>query len=333
LEEARGAALLDIFLTWKQSSSFNELHQLPGIGIEGEWTNDPHLTRKIVLDFLAATPGYDGEIASRKGGAWWSLSSLVDDIKQSQPDFQRPAGDYDSWYIRDVESGEFLRGFENWEAIDGMLVRYLVAGPLYWLGIVDLAAPENADQTHLSEITAFRFTARAGELLADQVPSEMLEEDENLVVRSDARIHAPEGVPRPLRYQTARFSKWEGFHKDRYNYRLTPGSLERAEQKGLTVDNLLKLLNRFEIDIPPNLVMALKGWEAHGTQALIERKIVLRVGNPEIIKKLLQTRAARFLGDPIGPTTIEIKSSAENNIEAALVELGFLGEINLEGEG
>jgi len=332
LETARNAALLDIFSGWKESSIFNELHQLPGIGIEGEWRNDPCLTRKILLNFLSTIPGYDGKNKSPKGGDWWSIPSLVSDIKQYQPDFQRPAGDYDSWYLRDVKSGEFLRGFENWEAIDGMLVRYLVAGPLYWLGIVDLAAPEDLEPAHLSEITAFRFTARGAKLLAGYAPGGSVEEVKNLVVRSDARLHSPDGVPRPLRYQIARFCRWEGYYKDRYNYRLTPGSLEQAKQRGLSIDNLLTLFNRFGVDIPPNLVTALKGWEAHGTQARIERKIVLKVGNPEILQKLLKTRAARFLGDPLGPATIEIKPNAEKNIEAALVELGCLGEIKLDGE-
>jgi hypothetical protein len=324
---------LEIFSAWKESSSFNELHQLPGISVEGEWTNDSYLTRKNLLDLLSTIPGYEGKNKYPNGGDWWSLPSLVGDIKKYQPDFQRPAGDYDSWYLRDVKSGEFLRGFENWEAIDGMLVRYLVAGPLYWLGIVDLAAPEDLEPEHLSELTAFRFTARGRELLAGKASRGSVEEDGKLVVRSDARLNAPDGVPRPLRYQVARFCTWEGYSKDRYNYRLTPGSLERAKKRGLSVDNLLKLLNRFDIDIPPNLVMALKGWEAHGTQARIDRKIVLRVGNPEILQKLLGTRSARFLGDPLGPTAIVIKSGAENNIEAALVELGYLGEIKFETEG
>ncbi len=332
LGAGRGEALREIFSAWKESLIFNELHQLPGIGIEGEWTNDPRLTRKIILDFLSTIPGYPESKTSKDGSAWWSLSSLVDDIKQYQPDFQRPAGDYDSWYIRDVKSGEYFRGFENWEAVDGMLVRYLVAGPLYWLGIVDLASPEKLEPSHLSEVTAFRFTARAADLLEGQAPGGSVEEDEKLVIRSDARLNAPDGVPRPLRYQIARFCRWQAYSKGRYIYRLTPVSLERAKQKGLSVDNLLTLLNRFGIDIPPNLVMALKGWEAHGTQARIERKMILRVGNPEILQKLLGTRAVRFLGDPLGPTAIEIKSGAENNIEAALVELGYLGEIKLESE-
>src|SRR5579859_5992190 len=38
-------------------------------------------------------------------------------VKEEEPDFQRPAGNYDSWYIRDAQSGEYLRGFESWDRV------------------------------------------------------------------------------------------------------------------------------------------------------------------------------------------------------------------------
>ena len=49
-------------------------------------------------------------------------------------------------------SGEYLRGFEHWDEVDGRLIRYIITGPLHWLGVLDLARPE-AEQ----EVTAFRL--------------------------------------------------------------------------------------------------------------------------------------------------------------------------------
>jgi hypothetical protein len=101
----------------------------------------------------------------RKGRPYWSLEAFVDGVRQNHPDFQRPAGDYDSWYLREEASGEFLRGFKRWDAVDGALLRFVICGPLHWLGIVDLAAPEVGKQP-----SAFRFTAWASALLSGKAP-------------------------------------------------------------------------------------------------------------------------------------------------------------------
>jgi hypothetical protein len=73
---------------------------------------------------------------------WWNLPSFVNAIHDIQPDFQRPAGDYDSWFIRKDNSDDFLRGFSSWDEVDGALLRFLITGPLHWLGFYDLAAPD-----------------------------------------------------------------------------------------------------------------------------------------------------------------------------------------------
>jgi len=48
-----------------------------------------------------------------------SLNAFIQAIKQTQPDFQRPAGDYDSWYLYDINAQTYLRGFEYWDQVDG----------------------------------------------------------------------------------------------------------------------------------------------------------------------------------------------------------------------
>ena len=125
---------------WKVKS-FNELRQLPGLIFEGEWKNQPVVTREFLLNLLDAIPE----------GKWWSLSAFINDVKAKYPDFQRPSGDYNSWFIKRESDEEYLRGFEHWDQVDGALIRYFITGILFWLGQVDLAAPEKGE-----EPTAFR---------------------------------------------------------------------------------------------------------------------------------------------------------------------------------
>ena len=130
-----------------------------------------------------------------------------------------------------------------------------------------------------------------------------------------------------MRYQLARFCEWGELKRGDYYYQLTPGSLKRAEQHGLQLNHLLALLQKNADHVPPNLVTALDRFERHGKQARMEEVLVLRLSSPEILEELRASRAARFLGDPLGPTTVIVKPGAREKVLAALVEMGYLGEI------
>ena len=58
--------------------------------------------------------------------------------------------------------------------------------------------------------------------------------------------------------------------------------------------------------------------------------IVLRVASVEVLQALQKSRASRFLGEPLGLTTISIKPGAVEKVMAALAELGYLGEVRGE---
>ncbi len=317
LEAPRSEALAQLYWGWRGSTHFDELRNLPGVQAEGEWQNNPLRTRQMVLNFLDTVPLK----------TWWNMPSFISAIRQVQPDYQRPAGDYDSWYLRDIRSGEYLRGFEHWNEVDGYLLCYLLGGPLYWLGILDLAQPEmNAP------CTAFRTSEWAFDLLRGEVPILATREDQLVQVSSEARLRVPRLAPRAVRYQIARFCAWEGLADDIYSYRITPPSLDRARQQGLRPGQLMAIIRKFAAVVPPSLGRALDRWEEHGAEARLERVVVLRMSDPELLQILRNSRAAGFLGDPLGPTTVVIKAGAVKKVLAILAELGYLGEADLEGE-
>jgi hypothetical protein len=318
LEASRPGALVELLQSWRKSKKFNELRLLPNLSMEGNWENDPLRSRQEVLDFLKGIPAE----------TWWNLGSFQAAIKQHHPDFQRPAGDYDSWFIRDSQTGEFLRGFENWDAVDGRLIRYLLTGPLFWLGILDLGCPEASQR-----VAAFRLSRWSRDLLKGVSPKGMPQEDESLVVRSDARVSVKRLVPRRVRYQLARFCEWSKETPDEYQYQISSASLTRAKKQGLTVSQLLALLNRSAKAVPPSLVKALERWENVGTEARLEKMVILRVASAEVLQSLRNSRASRFLGEPLGPTTIAIKPGATQKVLGILAELGYLGEIREGVEG
>ena len=317
LEAKRGSALMQLFTAWSESKHINELSLLPGLILEGNWVNDPLRTRLTILDYLCALPK----------ATWWSLGSFVSGIKQKNPDFQRPAGDYDSWFIRSKSDGTYLRGFEHWDEVDGRLISYILSGPLHWLGVLDLGRAEEADQ-----VTAFRLSSWSQALLQGEPPTKMQLEGEKLIVRSDAQLSARRFVPRSVRYQVARFCDLNREMPDEYQYKISPASMSRAREQGLKVSQLLALLNHHAKAVPPSLVKALERWDKQGSEARFERMVVLRVASVEIMQALRKSRASRFLGESLGPTTIAVNSGAIDKVMGILVELGYMGEIRGEIE-
>lgn len=321
LEAGRGEAIIQLYRGWLESTFFDELRLTPGLSVEGELAHDPATPRKLVLELLSSIPR-PGEVEDRP---YWSLPAFVEAVRYSHPDFLRPTGDYDSWFIRDLASGEFLRGFAHWEDVDGRMLYYLLTGPLHWLGILDLAgeAPGGA-------ISAFRFSAWATDLISARVPAGLAEEGETVMARSDAHIHIPRLAPRAVRYQLARFCSWEGEKEDVSLYRITPSSLERAQWQGLTTAHLLSLLRRYARSLPPSLVKALENWEQKGRQARFQRLVVLRLTSPTLLESLRTSKVGRFLGDPLGPTAVVVQPAAVEKVLAFLAELGYLGEVDLD---
>ena len=316
LEAPRTDALKSLAEAWQSSQTFDELRLIPTIICEGEWTNQPLVTREFLLDLARAIPQ----------NKWWSIPAFVRAIKEKYPDFQRPAGDYDSWFIKRASDGQYLRGFAYWDAVDGALIKYFIQ-TLHWLGMADLASPEEG-----KEATSFRLSSFV----------ENRDERGRITAASNGKIIISRFFSRAVRYQISRFCEWDDgdrvavsgserrteTHSDEYQYHVTARSLTHAKEQGLKARQLLSLLVKYTNEnVPPALVKALKQWDAHGTEARVEKLLVLRVNRPEILEEMRKSKASKFLGEVLSPTAVIIKSGAESKVLAALAELGLLSEI------
>ena len=318
LEMPRGAALAWLVRGWRDSDEFNELRQIPSLVCEGAWRNDPRTAREQVLDWVNELPE----------GVWWNLNSFVTAIFERMPDFQRPAGDFDTWLVRDAVSDGSLSGIEHWPEVDGALIRYLITGPMHWLGLVDLASSVE-DQP----AAAFRFSAWAADLLKGRSPAGLVEEEQPLKALSDGRILAGRFSSRLARYQVSRFGLWQAETEEVYTYQLTPQSLEEAAGQGLKVAHLETLMGKYGEPLPPSLGQALHQWEKSGGQALIHPCVVLRVTDPKILQALRSTPAERFLGDFLGPTAVIVHPGAAEKVRAALTRMGYLADLDFSSMG
>ncbi|MBI2330648.1 MAG: helicase-associated domain-containing protein, partial [Chloroflexi bacterium] len=306
LEASRPEALKMLHDAWLDSTTFDELRLIPSIVCEGEWKNQPQVPRDFLMNLINDIPQ----------GKWWSIPAFVKGIKDKYPDYQRPAGDYDSWFIKRESDGQFLRGFAYWDSVDGALIKYVIQ-TLHLLGKADLASPEEG-----KEATAFRL-AQGG------VPA--AEDGGKISLSSNGRITVPRTFNRAARYQLARFCEWDEPKGDDYFYRVTAESLKRATEQTLKAEQLLAMLVRYTNGtVPPALVKALKRWDANGAEARVESLLVLRVSKPEIMEEMRKSKAGKYFGEILSPTAVVVKSGAIQKVLAELAELGLLAEVHVQ---
>jgi hypothetical protein len=316
LEAPPAEALLLLVQAWLASPAFNELRLLPGLTFEGNWMNDALANRQTLLDLLRSLP------ADR----WWSLSAFIAAIKERQPDYLRPGGDYDSWFIRRTDSETYLRGFSTWDEVDGALLRFFITGPLHWLGLYDLAAPQPG-----APATAFRPSVLCTSLFNNGLPAGLPAEDSQIRLTSTGRMRLPARLPRPVRYTLLRFCRWDGENDQEILCSITPTALSIARQQGLRTTHLINLLRKHSADpISPLLVKALERWEKLDAQASLQSGTLLRLGSPEILAALQKSSAKRFILEELNSTTVLIRPGSEESVINALLEIGYLTEDKLK---
>lgn len=334
-----------LFTAWRDSTdpdpvrptgvAWNDLRRIPALRAEGGWRNDPVLARRAILAALSRLPQQDG---------WYRLEDLIAAIKSTNPDFQRPDGNYALWYLRDVETGGYLSGFEAWDEVEGRLIRFLVAGPLFWLGAVALYWPEpvqpvgsEAQQQGQTPPYSgrrplppvlFRLTSYGHAWLTGGLPSE-LPQPARLIIGEDFIVRAPLALPLLDRFRLLRFT--DPVHPlavapaGPTQHRITRGSLARARKADLRAQAISDFLQRTSGGrVPPRVVAALARWDQHGGQVRISHGAVLRVEDAAVLATLRSDPVlAPLLSDLISAQAVLVKEANLPRVLRTLEELGY----------
>ena len=242
LEQPRPEQRFTLWEAWRTSPEWNDLERIPGLDCSGgDWQNNPLQTREAMLQLMGLL----------LPGAWYSQTDVVNAIKEAKPDFQRPTGDYHSWYIRYQNQEEYLRGFEHWEQVEGVLLRFLLNGPLYWLSVMDLAEPSAGDDL------LFSLSGWGARWLGHD--SEMPNEGRRqpLVVEENFTVELPAGTPLMDRFRVERFCSWQASYP-RFLYQINQRSLNKAAGEGVQPDRILAFLNARTSEIPEKVAEGLQ---------------------------------------------------------------------------
>ncbi len=300
LSATRAAQVRALAEAWRKSQSWRDMWHIDGLlPDDSGWAYDAAAARNAVLGLLA-------DLLPAQG--WVSLSELIEVIKVTQPDFQRPDGDYDSWYIRNDE-GEFLRGFESWDAVEGALIEYLVAGPMHWLGLVDVGDD------------LLRLTAYGQAFLGNSEWPPSAEQPTPFGASDDGELLVSRRAKRFERFQLARFARCV-LAADPYIYRIDGESIARAEAQGISRQQIHSFITKqlAGSPLPLPIIKLLRDWEAgNKTRVSLEAHIVLRTTSSEEMDKIFAFPAyRRFLGARLGEMACVVRADQWQQLQARL---------------
>lgn len=245
LNRTRSEQRYDLWRSWRSSPEWDDLRRTPGLECTdtGNWSNAPRQTRDAVSELLAKL----------QPNMWYSFDDFQTVVKEAKPDFQRTTGNYDTWYIRSTETQEFLKGFEHWDDVEGALLRFMINGPLHWLGAIDLAEPSAGDDVH------FALSQWGAHWLELDVPMPEEQPRRPLMVDDEFNILLTLGSPLSERYRVERFAQWQASYPQ-YTYKITADSLTKAASAQINANQVLDFLKKRTRQVPESVASALSNY-------------------------------------------------------------------------
>ncbi len=297
---------------WRTDPTWNDLWHIPGLHPKPTgWENSPMLGRSRILHYLSLLP--DGE--------WIGLKTFVEAVKQTEPDFQRPGGDYQTWYIYDAE-GKPLMGFEHWDAVEGAFIRHLITDLLFAMGVVELGAPGEGLLPAVFQITPLgrAFLSPETASAPPAAPPSPLR-----IHPTDFTVRVPAAASLYDRFQLARFANLVRRDEKGTLYRIDRRSYRKAMAQSITLEQILAFLKRATGGRTPlPLVEAMRTWERRAGAVRLERLTVLRVAEEEVVPELLNhPRIGPLLGLPLGPKAILVPEKNLAPLRKLLTEEGY----------
>ena len=302
LQAARAEQIRSLARAWLGSQQYRDMWHIPGLYPEDSgWSYDAAAARGAVMELL-------GDLLPEQG--WVSVNDLVEIIKEFEPDFQRVDGDYDRWYIRN-DAGEYLSGFESWDAVEGSLIEFYIIGPMHWLGLVDVGED------------VLRLTAYGRAFLQLREWPLQTEARARIDVRNDGQLLVSRRVDRFERFQLARFAQCKNAG-DPFVYTIDAASIQRAAAQGITTQHIHGFISRQLVGKPLPLPIAklLRNWQDGArTSVDFESLIVLRTTSEETLEKIFAIPALRrYLGARLGPTACVIREDQWQALRSKLGE-------------
>jgi hypothetical protein len=282
--------------------------------------------RHLVLRVFASIPD----------GRWVALADLFRLLRVVWPRFDQTVwqaywhpGVRPSWFLA-AGTGEQPLAPEDsrhWELAQGNFVRAMLAGPLYGLGLVDLAYQGEelaAVSFHgLGDLYWDRAEAlpeRAAGLPRQAIPGEAVRVEEGAIL-----VH-PAYVGAQAHALLDRIARLEEARADRFTYRLDAGTTYRSFEAGVSPEDLLAGWEQaLGEPAPESLQTQLRDWwAAYGQVRLYERVTVIELADDYALAELrVASSLDHHLVAEISPRLVVVRDDAVDALVAELEKAGY----------
>ena len=308
---------------WRDAVTWDDLRQAVRrswrIQVPAGARYEPATTRRRALAALAlACPP----------GVWVGLTEIVAAVHQADPAFLR-APDAPRWEIVDLLTGRDLAPARYWDQVEGTLLRYLVTGPLHWLGCISLGYTPGSGTA--DGVPAYCALTGLGAYLWGIATSPWTPPAlEHLVIQPNFEVVVPFHADLGAALRLERLAEPVQSGPVRV-YRLTRDRFYAALDAGGTVEDLLAFLAQAsDAPLPQNVAYTLRDWAGQYGRVCLEPATILRTRDEILMQELRASRRiAPLLGEPLAPT---IQLVAEENLPALVGRLredGYMPRVRI----
>lgn len=319
------------FRAWLRLTPWNELLRIRELRIDTSTNRDTRATsvikggRQFVAGLLQHTPPQQ----------WVLLADFLKRAKDVNYEFlfprhhnyyglHNPYHSYNnplSWQFPVYDEAQ------GWDIVEARFIRYVLQEPLHWLGIVSLG-------WNGPDLVALEVSSIGAQILGiiPLEPEQTLER--RLVMQPNFEILAFDPVSDYTLSVLDEFA--ERVKGERvFQYRLTRESVYQAQQKGMTVQQIIEFLNRESSSpMPQNVALTLQEWgRYHDRIAFFHGGILCQVASPELLDRLLtDPNVGPQLGRRISPTATLLSDGDARlqQLQRALQSSGYLPTVTSE---
>lgn len=328
-----GRRLITLLQTWQTTTLYNEMDSVLRTSddicvrrnvtyttfkladLNGEWREG----RLAVFRFLALLPE----------NQWVSVKSLQKTIYEVIPNLAHFLSHTGVWWLESIRrKKQFGATLDDWLASYGRLVLAILAGPLHWLGAIDLGYLDNGlEAVRLTPAGSFML-GRREELFEQQVdisPHEAIKLQDDLTATV-----VPGSAPIELYQLLGDICQLESATPKAFSYRLSAGSVQSQFDQGQSAQNLIAALEKTcPVEIPISWRDRLVEWqENYGKFHLYQGMCLIELADEYLARELMvSTSLHKNIIYQFSPRLIAVRPDTVDDLVQEMEKKGYMPHV------
>ena len=263
---------------------------------------------------------------------WLEPEELIEEIQHKNVNFLFPERSYvenasnRSYYSSRYSSTNFYGQpktlLAKFDRLEAAVVRACISGMLFQLGLVELGRLDNTPANAEPEWAVFRLTPLGLHLLRNQELPSAAVHTGKLLVQPNFQVMAIGPVSLATLARLDLFAVREQADRGAFQYRLSRESVYQAQQLGLSVADVIKILvdETRQDSLPQNVQRSLEEWGSHHERIVFRQGVsLLQAANATLLNRLLtQPATANLLARPVATDVALVSPKKQARLVEAL---------------